>query len=38
MLKVLAVALAALLMVWTPPAFAGHGGGELLRAERIAGR
>lgn len=38
MLKVLAVALAVLLVVWAPPAFAGHGGGELLRAERIAGR
>jgi len=31
MVKVLAAVVAALVLAWAPLAFAGHGGGELLR-------
>jgi|GEM_PF-5351653 len=38
MVKIVAVVVAALVLAWAPLAFAGHGGGEMLRAERIADR
>ncbi len=31
MVKILMALLAALVLLWAPSAFAGHGGGELLR-------
>lgn len=31
MVKILIALLAALVLLWTPSVFAGHGGGELLR-------
>lgn len=36
MVKILLAALTAALILWAPPALAGHGGGELLRSPEKA--